>query len=494
MVIHNDYPCHTSNYRKGRSNVTEYYLGVHYVGATGDAKANAKYYSTTPNIGASAHFFVGHGPSPEVWSSVPEGSTAYHVGANKYVHPACRNNNSIGVELCCHKTASGEWYFDSATVDAAVELCRDIVARYNIPPERVLRHYDVTGKNCPAPYVEAPLAWELFKSRIFKEEKGMNKCTVKIKLADIERVAVVFGNGRSLAQVKVAAGCDYIINGGLYEGTGPVCHLKVDGVVKAKDQWGYIGYGWDHGPDIRELAVPEEGGQARNYIACVQLLGRGMAVGDKPIYGKELGGKRGRTAMALTQDSLILYATRDSSSYAATPEALQAEMAQMGVTSALMLDSGGSSQCDFGGGQTVTSSRKVNNYICVWLKKTPIGRYKVATNGGTLTIRDGIGTDNAILGSYPNGSVVDVYEIKSGWARTDKGWCSMGYLTPVVEAPATPAQPETPATSTADQPDEWAKADWEWAKDKGLLDGTRPRDPITRQELAVALHRLKEVE
>lgn len=36
----------------------------------------------------------------------------------------------------------------------------------------------------------------------------------------------------------------------------------------------------------------------------------------------------------------------------------------------------------------------------------------------------------------------------------------------------------------------WAAADWEWAKEKGLLDGTRPKDPVSREELAIILHRL----
>ena len=36
----------------------------------------------------------------------------------------------------------------------------------------------------------------------------------------------------------------------------------------------------------------------------------------------------------------------------------------------------------------------------------------------------------------------------------------------------------------------WAKADWNWAKEQGLLDGTRPKDPVSREELAAILHRL----
>ncbi len=166
MTVHKDYPCHPKNYRKGRKQAVTY-LVIHYVGATGDARNNAKYYGTTPNIGASAHYFVGHGPSPELWASVAETDTAWHCGANRYVHPACRNDNSIGVELCCHRDAGGGWYFDPETVDAAVELCREIVARYGIDRDHVLRHYDVTGKVCPAPFVNDASAWEDFKSRLY---------------------------------------------------------------------------------------------------------------------------------------------------------------------------------------------------------------------------------------------------------------------------------------------------------------------------------------
>lgn len=41
-------------------------------------------------------------------------------------------------------------------------------------------------------------------------------------------------------------------------------------------------------------------------------------------------------------------------------------------------------------------------------------------------------------------------------------------------------------------PDDWAKKDWEWAKEKGWLDGTRPKDNLTRQEFAIVIRRLVE--
>lgn len=302
-------------------------------------------------------------------------------------------------------------------------------------------------------------------------------------------IEIVMGNGRSLAAVKRAVGCDYIINGGVYDAKlGPVCHLKVDGVVKAKDPWNYFGYGWNTGADIKGMVVPLDTAAVANAICCVWLFGDGMSAMDKPTYTAEMGGKRGRTCMALSKDSLILYCTKDGSAYAATPEALQKEFAAMGVESALMLDGGGSSQCDFGGDQQVVSGRRVHNYICVWMKKkeeTPMGKYTVTTKKDPLTIRKTPG--GVAVGKYAKGTEVNVYEVKDGWGRTDKGWCSMAYLTPVkvAEPPALVTPPVA-----VEAADDWAKEAWEKATAKGVLDGTRPRDAITRQELAVVLDKL----
>ncbi len=162
--IHTEYPCDSQNYRKGRTQAITY-LVVHYVGATGSARGNAIYFHThhAASLNSSAHFFVGHADEgAAVYQSVPLSDTAWHVGAKHYVHPACRNANSIGVELCCHKDAKGRWYFDPGTVTAAQALCRELMAKYRIPRERVLRHYDVTGKDCPAPFVADPAAWQAF--------------------------------------------------------------------------------------------------------------------------------------------------------------------------------------------------------------------------------------------------------------------------------------------------------------------------------------------
>ncbi len=39
-------------------------------------------------------------------------------------------------------------------------------------------------------------------------------------------------------------------------------------------------------------------------------------------------------------------------------------------------------------------------------------------------------------------------------------------------------------------PSAWAKEAWDWAKKEGLLDGTRPKDNLTREEFAAVLQRM----
>lgn len=150
------------------------YIVIHYVGATGGAEANCRYYASK-YIGASAHYYVGF--DGEIWQSVEDGDIAWHCGAKAYRHPECRNSNSIGIELCVRNKGSQsaesrDWYFEDATVQAATMLTRKLMEKYGVPAERVLRHYDVTGKICPNPYVYNHTAhtWEAFKAAIAKKE------------------------------------------------------------------------------------------------------------------------------------------------------------------------------------------------------------------------------------------------------------------------------------------------------------------------------------
>lgn len=147
------------------------YLVIHYVGALGGAEANCKYYASQ-YIGASAHYYVGF--SGEIWQSVEDKNIAWHCGTKSgYKHPECRNANSLGIELCVRNKGSLadtslDWYFEDATVQAAIELTKELMAKHNVSADHVIRHYDVTGKICPNPYVynHTQHTWEAFKAEL----------------------------------------------------------------------------------------------------------------------------------------------------------------------------------------------------------------------------------------------------------------------------------------------------------------------------------------
>ena len=159
-------PCNPGNYTARRSSAIRY-LVVHYTGAPGTARNNGAYFASRGDIGASAHYFV---DAQDIVQSVPDAARAWHCGAASYRHPECRNDNSLGVELCCYQDASGRWRFDPATVANAVLLIRTLMAQYNIDIDHVVRHYDVTGKVCPEPYVRDAAAWAEFKARLTASE------------------------------------------------------------------------------------------------------------------------------------------------------------------------------------------------------------------------------------------------------------------------------------------------------------------------------------
>lgn len=171
MQINKDYPCNSSNYSLRTKNKVEYIV-IHYVGALGSARENARYYADNKNLKASAHFFVGHASEDgAVYQSVDPKYRAWHCGSETGIYYSpCRNENSIGIEMCCHKDKEGNWYFDEKTLANAAELTRELMKEYSIPIERVIRHYDVTHKNCPAPLVKNESAWAAFKERIGEEE------------------------------------------------------------------------------------------------------------------------------------------------------------------------------------------------------------------------------------------------------------------------------------------------------------------------------------
>ncbi len=155
------------NYGAHRDPKAIQYLVIHYTGGDGDtAEENAIYFSRDFTE-TSAHYFV---DDNEVWQSVPDDFTAWHCGTKgTYYHPACRNRNSIGIELCSRRGPDG-YYYTKSTRKQGIQLVQDLMKRYHIPIERVVRHYDVTHKCCPEPFVRDSYAWSRFRAELEGKE------------------------------------------------------------------------------------------------------------------------------------------------------------------------------------------------------------------------------------------------------------------------------------------------------------------------------------
>lgn len=150
------------------------YIVVHYTGNSNDtAKGNATYFNTDNKRSAGAHFFVDNN---DIYYTIPVYHPAYSVGTNNQKVTAklfkkCTNYNSISIELC-----STNGLPHNETLDNAERLIKALMYTFNIPKERVVRHYDVTGKQCPGWlgwYGENSKDWYRFKLRF---SKGVIKC------------------------------------------------------------------------------------------------------------------------------------------------------------------------------------------------------------------------------------------------------------------------------------------------------------------------------
>ncbi|MDI3311394.1 MAG: N-acetylmuramoyl-L-alanine amidase [Thermoanaerobacterium sp.] len=138
-----------------------------------NAIANRNYFNS--GVAASAHYIV---DDHQVVRCLPEDEMAYHVGAYHYTERALAelssypNNCTLGIEMCVN--ADGDFH---KTYENTVNLAADILRRHGWGVDRLWRHYDVTGKDCPRYFVNdatakhfgfpsAQAGWEQFKKDV----------------------------------------------------------------------------------------------------------------------------------------------------------------------------------------------------------------------------------------------------------------------------------------------------------------------------------------
>ena len=132
---------------------------IHYVGSPGvTAVSNRNHFEqmkVQKKRAASMHFVVGL--DGEIIQCIPVNEISYAVGD--------RNGDTISIEYC-HNDEAGKP--ESKTYDSLVKLTAKICKEYKLSAGDIMRHYDVTGMNCPVYYVENGAEWAQFKTDVMK--------------------------------------------------------------------------------------------------------------------------------------------------------------------------------------------------------------------------------------------------------------------------------------------------------------------------------------
>ena len=161
------------SYGGERSYDTIKYIVIHYTGNNGDtAKNNCDFFHNGNTRSAGAHFFVSQ--NGDVYQSIPMKKVAYSVGGfvtskngAASFYKKCTNTNSVSIELCDNASKDPS--------DAQTAAVRELVKYIRIVCQNagtIIRHWDVSGKACPARMTGTSNAkWTAFRNAISKEEE-----------------------------------------------------------------------------------------------------------------------------------------------------------------------------------------------------------------------------------------------------------------------------------------------------------------------------------
>lgn len=138
-----------------------------------NAMANRNYFNNgSPGPGgtfrsASAHYCV---DSTEIIQCLPDDEVGFHIGGAKYKNDGRRimagyksltpNYFAIGFEMCVN--VDGDW---TKTYESSINLAAHLIFKHNLTINDLLRHYDITGKDCPKMMIEEK-EWQKFKGAV----------------------------------------------------------------------------------------------------------------------------------------------------------------------------------------------------------------------------------------------------------------------------------------------------------------------------------------
>lgn len=162
------------------------YITIHNTGNTNkgaDADNHAKYLQNGgKDLTVSYHYCV---DDVQAVLIIPENENAWHAGDGGN---GTGNRKSLAIEIC--ENSDGD--LKKAT-DNAVELTRELMAKYNIPISKVVTHKHWSGKQCPRRLLGGePYSWEEFLKKVQgTEDDEVKKLREAITAYEVERNQVM---------------------------------------------------------------------------------------------------------------------------------------------------------------------------------------------------------------------------------------------------------------------------------------------------------------
>lgn len=360
------------------------YLVIHDTGNSnkGAGALNHRNYVENNKRGASAHYFV---DDKVIVQFVGDSLSAGSVGDGKGKY-GITNANSLSIEMCINSDADY-----AKTYKNTVELTKNLMKKFNIPIDRVVRHYDASRKSCPNHMrqnnwskwwkfkedIQKPIEWQIDLSKDSEfgsdskviEKDYFSTNGLKIIKTTPDKIYIQQLGGKTLRQVGA-----YGINGTFFDTKNPELASSTWGIAINKSK--PIGPNsdknhWDKSIK-RATIIYGEGKLTVERINNISEVKRKVnwaigGVGLYPSYDvkiehvpQDILRYTNHSGIAFKNNIIYLIVSEPCSMYS-----FKEKILKLNVDGAIALDGGGSTQMFYKNNFGIHTTRKLNNIVGV---------------------------------------------------------------------------------------------------------------------------------
>lgn len=332
--------------------------------------------------GASAHYFV---DDKVIVQYVGDSLSAGSVGDGKGKY-GITNANSLSIEMCINSDADY-----AKTYENTVELTKNLMKKFNIPIDRVVRHYDASRKSCPNHMrqnnwskwwkfkedIQTPIEWQidLSKDSVFGsdskviEKDYFSTNGLKIIKTIPSKIYIQQLGGKTLREVGAHG-----INGTFFDTKNPELASSTWGIAINKSK--PIGPNsnknhWDKSIK-RATIIYGEGKLTVERINNISEVKRKVdwAIGGVGLYPsfdprteqvpQDILRYTNHSGIAFKNNIIYLIVSEPCSMYS-----FKEKILKLNVDGAIALDGGGSTQMFYKNNFGIHTTRKLNNIVGV---------------------------------------------------------------------------------------------------------------------------------